>query len=132
MLSYNRVVTGIGKALAGRLAQQGLNILLVALDDPLLDQTYVEMKSKYPEVTVRKVETHLDSMRFDPLNQMLWLRCCSKLPLKLAVVNKLQSFVSPRPCITLTPIQHLIEAYIEVCLRLMPGLRGWWLRLGWI
>jgi hypothetical protein len=52
---FYSIVTGIGKALARRLAQQNLNIVLVALDDPLLDETYNEMKSNFPKVTVRKV-----------------------------------------------------------------------------
>eukprot|EP00695_Tsukubamonas_globosa_P001431 TRINITY_DN2455_c0_g1_i1.p1 TRINITY_DN2455_c0_g1~~TRINITY_DN2455_c0_g1_i1.p1 ORF type:complete len:149 (+),score=51.98 TRINITY_DN2455_c0_g1_i1:46-492(+) len=44
--------SGIGKALAERLAQQGLNIVLVALQDKLLDETFQTFKDKYPRSSV--------------------------------------------------------------------------------
>ena len=47
--------TGIGKALAKKLARQGLNIVLVALNDPLLDATTTELQKLYPKVELRKV-----------------------------------------------------------------------------
>ena len=46
---------GIGKAIASKLAQQGLNVVLVALQDPLLDEAYEELKQKCPSVQLRKV-----------------------------------------------------------------------------
>lgn len=41
--------------MADRLAQQGLNVVLVALDDALLEKTYADLKAKYPSITIRKV-----------------------------------------------------------------------------
>ncbi len=46
---------GIGKALAKRLAGQGLNIVLVALGDDLLDSTAQELSELYPKVAFKKV-----------------------------------------------------------------------------
>ena len=45
---------GIGKAIARKLAGQGLNVVLVALGDDLLDQTHSELKEQYPNVTFKK------------------------------------------------------------------------------
>ena len=47
--------SGIGKALAERLAQQGLSLVLVALDDELLSNTHAELTDKYPECRFIKV-----------------------------------------------------------------------------
>ena len=46
---------GIGKAMATRLADQGLNIVLVAKPDDLLDTTHVELQETYPKLQFRKV-----------------------------------------------------------------------------
>lgn len=40
---------GIGKSLAFRLADQGLNVILVALPDAVYDQTFEEIEDKYPK-----------------------------------------------------------------------------------
>lgn len=48
-------ISGIGKAIASKLAKQGLNVVLVALEDPLLDETFEELKQKYPSIQFRKV-----------------------------------------------------------------------------
>lgn len=50
---------GIGKAFARRLASQGLNVVLVALDDQLLADTHAELQAAYPKVTFRKVGVNL-------------------------------------------------------------------------
>ena len=47
--------SGIGKALAIRLADQGLNVVLVAKPDNLLDEAYVQMQQTYPELQFRNV-----------------------------------------------------------------------------
>lgn len=47
-------LAGIGKALAMRLADQGINVVLVAKPDNLLDETYAEMQSIYKNQQVRK------------------------------------------------------------------------------
>lgn len=46
---------GIGKALAKRLADQGLNVVLVALPDDILETTYEQLVADYPSVQFRKV-----------------------------------------------------------------------------
>ena len=46
---------GIGKSLAARLASQGVNVVLVALQDGLLDATFSELKAQFPQQSFRKV-----------------------------------------------------------------------------
>jgi len=50
------IVAGIGKALATRLADQGLNVVLVAKPDDLLDATHTELQTTYPKLQFRKVK----------------------------------------------------------------------------
>jgi len=48
--------SGIGKSLAIKLAEQGLNVVLVAIDEPLLETTFVELKERFgARVEFRKV-----------------------------------------------------------------------------
>ncbi len=47
--------SGIGKALSFKLASQGLNVVLVSLDDDYLKQTMKELKEHYPEQEFRSV-----------------------------------------------------------------------------
>lgn len=49
------VTPGIGKAVAKRLADQGLNVVLVALPDDTLETTYEQLVADYPGVQFRKV-----------------------------------------------------------------------------
>ncbi|GIL59058.1 hypothetical protein Vafri_14014, partial [Volvox africanus] len=51
--------SGIGKSIATRLARQGLNIVLVALGDQLLDTTFEELKSQFSQREFRKVAVDL-------------------------------------------------------------------------
>ncbi|PNH08633.1 3-ketoacyl-CoA reductase [Tetrabaena socialis] len=51
--------SGIGKSIATRLARQGLNVVLVALGDELLDKTFDELKAAYPKCQFRKVPVNL-------------------------------------------------------------------------
>lgn len=46
---------GIGKSLAKRLADQGLNVVLVALPDDTLETTHEQLVADYPGVQFRKV-----------------------------------------------------------------------------
>ena len=48
---------GIGKALADKLGSQGLNVVLVALPDALLQETATELSKKHPHVSFRCVRT---------------------------------------------------------------------------
>lgn len=45
---------GIGKSLATKLALQGLNVVLVALRDGLLDAAFAELKAQFPQLSFRK------------------------------------------------------------------------------
>ena len=47
--------SGIGKALAFKLASQGLNVVLVSLDDDMLKVTMKEIKEAYPDLEFRSV-----------------------------------------------------------------------------
>lgn len=47
--------SGIGKALAFKLASQGLNVVLVSLDDHFLKGTMKELKETYPDLEFRSV-----------------------------------------------------------------------------
>lgn len=47
--------TGIGKAIAFKLASQGLNVVLVSLDDDFLKTTMKEIKGEYPDLEFRSV-----------------------------------------------------------------------------
>lgn len=51
--------TGIGKAIVEKLCSQGINVVLVALDDDMLKNTFAEMESKYPKLQFRKVSVCL-------------------------------------------------------------------------
>lgn len=47
--------SGIGKALAFKLASQGLNVVLVSLDDDHLKNTMKQLKKKFPDLEFRAV-----------------------------------------------------------------------------
>jgi len=51
--------SGIGRALAFACAQQGLNVVLVALPDPTFNATFAEIKKAYPKLKFKKVATDL-------------------------------------------------------------------------
>jgi len=64
--------SGIGKSLAEALAAQELNVVLVALDDNLLKETFEELKKKYPKVEFRSVGvdlTRADGAYMTPIEQ---------------------------------------------------------------
>ena len=44
--------SGIGKVLTEKLCGQGLNVVMVALDDKLLDEAHKEIAARYPAVQV--------------------------------------------------------------------------------
>ena len=51
--------SGIGRALAARLASQGLSVVLVAIDEPLLDTAHKELSEEYPDVRFMRVGVNL-------------------------------------------------------------------------
>jgi short-subunit dehydrogenase len=53
--------SGIGLAIAKRLASQGLSVVLVSLDDQLLEDAFEDLSSSYPDVEFRKVGVNLGS-----------------------------------------------------------------------
>lgn len=61
-----QINAGIGKAMAAKLASQGLNVVLVALPDDLLDDTHKELSDRFPGVTVRKIGVDLGTPGYMP------------------------------------------------------------------
>ncbi|EKF27634.1 hypothetical protein MOQ_008639 [Trypanosoma cruzi marinkellei] len=58
--------SGIGKAITEKLAQQQINVVLVALEEPALHSTFAELQKKYPKCSFRKVGVDLggEGMRY--------------------------------------------------------------------
>jgi short-subunit dehydrogenase len=57
--TFSQLHTGIGKSLARKLASQGINVVLVALDDPLLAAAASEIAAEFPGIAVRVVGADL-------------------------------------------------------------------------
>eukprot|EP00698_Gefionella_okellyi_P021659 TRINITY_DN7071_c0_g1_i1.p1 TRINITY_DN7071_c0_g1~~TRINITY_DN7071_c0_g1_i1.p1 ORF type:complete len:328 (+),score=70.10 TRINITY_DN7071_c0_g1_i1:83-1066(+) len=51
--------SGIGAAVTEKLAQQGVNVVLVALDDKVLSDFVASIRTKYPKIEFRVVATNL-------------------------------------------------------------------------
>jgi len=51
--------SGIGKSIAVKLAKQGINVVIAALDDALLSTTLEELKSEFPKLEFRAVGVNL-------------------------------------------------------------------------
>lgn len=51
--------SGIGKAIAARLLDQGLNVVIAARDDPILKETVDEFRAKYKDLTIRSIPVDL-------------------------------------------------------------------------
>ncbi len=51
--------SGIGKEIAIKCAGQGLNVILVALDDNLLGETYNDLRCRYPKRQFKKIGVNL-------------------------------------------------------------------------
>lgn len=47
--------SGIGKSIVERLCEQEINVVLVALEEKMLDDTFAEMEKRYPKLQFRKV-----------------------------------------------------------------------------
>ena len=56
--------SGIGKSIVERLCQQGINVIIVAVPEKLLDETTAEMCERFPDVTVTKVGADLSKPGF--------------------------------------------------------------------
>jgi short chain dehydrogenase len=50
---------GIGRAIVEKLADQDINVVMVALDDDLMNKTHKEMEDQYPNLEFRKVGVNL-------------------------------------------------------------------------
>jgi len=57
--------SGIGKAIVEKLAEQGINVVIASLDEPLLNDVTEEMSSKYPKVKFKKVGVDLGTAQSD-------------------------------------------------------------------
>ena len=51
--------SGIGRAIVEKLVGQGLNVVIVALQDKLLDELFAELSAKHPHLQFRKVGVSL-------------------------------------------------------------------------
>lgn len=51
--------SGIGKELARKLLSQGLNVVIVARDEPVFAETLKELKAQFPKQEVRSVKANL-------------------------------------------------------------------------
>eukprot|EP00930_Biecheleria_cincta_P101204 TRINITY_DN92827_c0_g1_i1.p1 TRINITY_DN92827_c0_g1~~TRINITY_DN92827_c0_g1_i1.p1 ORF type:complete len:317 (+),score=70.21 TRINITY_DN92827_c0_g1_i1:76-1026(+) len=51
--------SGIGKALARKLLSQGLNVVIVARDEPVFNETLKELEKEFPKQQVRAVRANL-------------------------------------------------------------------------
>jgi len=49
------LIPGIGKSIAWKLAKQGLNLVIVAKPEPMMDSTCEELETAFPNISVRKV-----------------------------------------------------------------------------
>ena len=56
--------SGIGKSIVERLCQQGINVIIVAVPEKLLDETTAEMHGRFPDVKVIKVGADLSKPGF--------------------------------------------------------------------
>jgi len=62
--------SGIGRALSEKLAAQGINIVLVALKDPLLAETHEKLTAQYPKLEFRAVGVDLTQDTYmEPIKQ---------------------------------------------------------------
>ena len=51
--------SGIGRAITTKLARQGINVVMVAIDDKLLTDVHAQMQKDFPSITFRKVGVNL-------------------------------------------------------------------------
>mmetsp|Transcript_41911 Transcript_41911/g.97830 ORF Transcript_41911/g.97830 Transcript_41911/m.97830 type:complete len:318 (-) Transcript_41911:96-1049(-) len=51
--------SGIGKELARKLLSQGLNLIIIAREEPIFEETLKELKKEFPKATVRSVKANL-------------------------------------------------------------------------
>lgn len=56
--------SGIGKAMVDRLCGQGINVIILAVPEPLLEEAAIEMRTKYPGVQVEAVGADLSKPGF--------------------------------------------------------------------
>lgn len=78
--------SGIGKAIAEKLAKQGVNVVVAALDDQLLADSMADFKTKFPEITFRKCPVNLGAS--DPKTYMdAIIECTRDIEVKLVFNN---------------------------------------------
>jgi NADP-dependent 3-hydroxy acid dehydrogenase YdfG len=90
---------GIGKSIATRLAQQGLSVVLVALQNEALDATYEELSTEYPKVEFRKVSR----LQWEKAAAAALQRLCLLAHL---VLQQQQQYLSCAGVATLTASSH--------------------------
>lgn len=78
--------SGIGKAIAEKLATQGINVVIAALDDQLLPEAVDDLRKKFPDVTFRKCAVNLGAS--DPKTYMdAIIECTRDIEVKLVFNN---------------------------------------------
>eukprot|EP00775_Hariotina_reticulata_P012164 gene12164-12302_t len=113
---------GIGKAVAGALAQQGINVVLVSRTQQKLNAAAKEIKTKCPAVEVRTISVDLSQLT--GVQQLLRCLTDSSIPITVFVANLGLNTGSPRPYIEYSATE---EAYIQAtngqaCYSLVRGL----------
>lgn len=63
--------SGIGKAIAEKLAIQGINVVLVALPDNVLKSTHEELQKKFPKVQFRAVGVNLGAKNYEYMDEII-------------------------------------------------------------
>ncbi|KAI3629310.1 hypothetical protein MIR68_012649 [Amoeboaphelidium protococcarum] len=67
--------SGIGKAIAEKLAQQNINVIMIALPDAIFDKSFLEITSRFPQVEFKKIALDLGATDpksyLDPIDEAM-------------------------------------------------------------
>lgn len=88
--------TGIGKAIAKKLALQGLNVVMVAFPDDTLDAAFAELKEAYPKVQFKKVGEGVVAP--ERRRSACWCRYREERNSHLGVLGNTHRAAPPAPC----------------------------------
>jgi len=77
--------SGIGRAITEKLAMQGINVVMVALDNNDFKSSFPEVSAKYPTLQFRKVPVNLGES--DPESYMVPIRAATKDILPTLIFN---------------------------------------------
>jgi short-subunit dehydrogenase len=77
--------SGIGKALVMKLAEQGANVVCVALDDKVFQKTQEELEQKFPGGRFRFVATNLGDQTFQYYDRVV--QACEDIEVNVCYMN---------------------------------------------